>query len=218
MTERTRNLIANFAKTPSFEEVPNIIIALQEEDNVSDVVCMPNYFKRMRNMCAHEPANFVACHKSAHNKDCNTLVFTSNTSEVFCVKLYQFTAWMFMMYKITKQAEYILFWLVFCKLTVNAKSCMKNRISLDVSISRDFRDWYRTFEAKLLQRGVKNIRNNNYMDVNLNKIYGEDPKHYLRIVLPDLMSIVYLMLADDIDAFCNKNIYDYLKLYLAYEK
>ena len=69
MTNRTISMINDFAETMKINDIPAIIMAMQEEDNVSNVLPFPNMFKRFRNMCAHESANFVEQLQKAVNKD-----------------------------------------------------------------------------------------------------------------------------------------------------
>lgn len=59
MTRGTACSIEKFVETRDIDSLPSIIIALQEEDNVSEATGKRNCFKLLRNMAAHHPAELI---------------------------------------------------------------------------------------------------------------------------------------------------------------
>ena len=214
MTDRTKELIKDFAQKRRFDDVPSIIISLQEEDSVYEKLEFPNCFKRLRNMCAHEPANFVSQLSVATNRNCATVAFSSVVVGNFTMQMYQFTAWMFYMYAKTDQAEYIVFWDVLCQMLCPA--CVESKskkIKLDFASAKDVQLWVQQFEKQLLEVNGK-IRYFNSCDDYFNKIYREDRKLFLRMLIPNMMDIVTMLITKQIDPYNEDNIRGYLRLFM----
>lgn len=222
MQDRTKKLIEKFFDNPTFDDIPSIIIGLQEEDRVCESLETPNCFKWLRNICAHAPATVVTQLQDASNHNCATVAFKYNkcstfdpeSKQGFTMQLYQFTAWMFYMYKLTKQAEYIMFWLKFCSLICPTLvySSKNESIKLDIQKYDDYRKWFNNFESQLVKLNKK-IRYYNKNDYYLNKIYASDKRLFLKMVIPDMMMIVSLFIDGTISPFDEDNIDGYLKLF-----
>lgn len=222
MQDRTKKLIEKFCNNPSFDDIPSIIIGLQEEDRVCERLECPNCFKWLRNICAHEPATVVNQLQSKDNQNCATLAFKYSkcstfdpeSKQGFTMQLYQFTAWMFYMYKITKQTEYVMFWLKFCNLVCpDLRYSDKNEsIKLNIQNYDDYRKWFSDFESKLVKYS-KRVRYYNKNDYYLNKIYVSDKRLFLKMVIPDMMLVVSLFINGTISPFDEDNIDGYLTLF-----
>ena len=218
MTNRTISMINDFAETMKINDIPAIIMAMQEEDNVSNVLPFPNMFKRFRNMCAHESANFVEQLQKAVNKDCAVLSFTAQSIDNFTVQLHQFTAWMFSMYEITGTPEYIQFWYTFCKIICPATASKRyaQSMKLGLTADKDISDWLIEFEQKVSNL-YDEMSNYNPEDGYFNRIYVENKQLFLRVMIPNLSSIVCMFITGQVDCCNRENIAGYLRLYVERE-
>lgn len=214
MTDRTKSLIHKFLEFMDVNDVPPIIIGMQEEDSVYETLKFPNCFKRMRNMCAHEPAEFVAQLAAEKNKNCATIALSSSLNGTYTLQLYQFTAWMFYMYRKTNTREYLYFWQAFCVYMCPVLRHVKPTTELRLGLTEgmDIRMWIVDFEKRLCSE-VGILRAYNAEDEYYNKIYKEDTKLYLRMVLANMQNIVVMLITGQIDGYDTENIDGYLRLY-----
>lgn len=218
MTDRTKTLIQRFRVCPNADDIPQIIIGMQEEDLVFESLEYPNCFKKMRNMCAHEPAEFASQLEDEGNKNCTTIAFSSNISGNYTLQIYQFTAWMFFMYKKTTLREYIDFWRSFCLFMCPAIGEVepKQKVRLSLREDTDIRRWAVWIEDIICSE-YNTLRTYNYNDEYYNKIYNEDVKLYLRMVFANMQGVVVMLVTGQIDAFDMDNVEGYLRLYIRRE-
>lgn len=214
MTDRTKALIVKFFTRLDVNDIPQIIIGLQEEDSVYETLEFPNCFKKLRNMCAHEPANFVQQLERESNKNCLTIAFESESAGKFTLQLYQFTAWMFFMYRKTGSKAYLHFWRAFCVYTcpVLKSVAPEWEITLGRPEKMGLREWVVWFEDMLCAKS-KRIRSYNIEDEYYNKIYNEDTKLYMRMIFTNMQDIVCMLIVGQIDFEDVENIDSYLWLY-----
>lgn len=214
MTDRTINLINSFSKTLRIDDVLHIIIAMQEEDDVAGVLPFPHMFKRLRNLCAHDPANFAEQLKKQVNKNCAVISFKSDIADSFTIQLHQFTAWMFYMYQETCIPEYILFWHSFYRLMCPAIGNIKYEKSMMFGFDKkkETKEWLIEFESKALELFGR-VRNYNKEDEYYNRIYHENRQLFLRLAVPSLTEISNMFVTGQIDCCNADNIAGYLRLY-----
>ena len=109
MRERTSGMIYAFQKKPDVEQVPGILIALNEEEGVSERIQFKNCFRHLRNIAAHEPETLVQGFFSEYNIGCQKIVFHVAGDMTVVLDMVQLTVWMFDLYLQTRETEYVLF-------------------------------------------------------------------------------------------------------------
>ena len=111
MTGTTKNLILQFIESKGCDTqvLTGIFIGIQEEDNVSDMVCSWNGFRTLRNLAAHEPANLIQFFSDKANDNCSKMVIQMADGHLFVLEVVQLCLWLLECYLKTKDPMYYRF-------------------------------------------------------------------------------------------------------------
>ena len=110
MTKHTEELIKKFTRSLDINTIPSIIVAMQEEDDLSNIISFKNCFRQLRNIAAHEPVTIVSQLCTGDNINNVRLVFTTETNATVCLDVIQLTGWLFEMSIIKQNIAYLVFW------------------------------------------------------------------------------------------------------------
>lgn len=219
MTAHTEELIKSFSKSLDVNALPGIIVALQEEDNVSNVIDFKNCFRQLRNIAAHEPATIVSQIAVADNVNNTKLVFYAENDNVVVMDTIQFTAWMFNMYILTKNIAYLAFWKAFMKLVYPAipvaEAVVQDTLQFS-DASSEMLDNYDKWQTFMFDR-YKVMQTINTRDPYITTMFRENRKVFWRMAIPDMFMLVRCYVDGSVSLRRTENIVAFLALYKARE-
>lgn len=108
MTSETRNLIKN-CDFNQVNDVMQIIIALQEEDDVSSKMPFKNGFKILRNLCAHTPSVVMSTMTRQKGSGIDRIVYDKPDAEDMSISNIEIVICLLKMYELTRDEAYKLF-------------------------------------------------------------------------------------------------------------
>lgn len=212
-------MICAFQKKPDVERIPGILIALNEEEGVSEKIQFKNCFRHLRNIAAHEPETLVQGFFSKYNIGCQKIVFHVTGDSVVVLDMVQLTVWMFDMYLQTSEIEYILYVQGMFRLLyapVLGRYAPLGRYSFveegDARLIAPYVDWLTWMYQKC---GM--VRTFGVDDPYVSKLLKENPKVFWRMAIPSLMDLASFYLAGCVDLEKKSDIQYFKNLYVARE-
>lgn len=213
MTGHTEELVKKFAKYKDITDIPGIINAMQEEDNVGSVIGFKNCFRQLRNIAAHEPATITSQIATGDNSNNTKLVFQSETGAVIVLDTVQFTAWMFDMYKISHNIAYLVFWKTFMcvlypKVATEEPSAALDFTGLNSRLVRVYDTW-----ANYMYENYGQLKTVNITDPYVVNLFKENPKVFWRMAIPNMFDFVRCYLNGAVSLRNEENIDTLLALF-----
>lgn len=220
LSEQTKQLVLSFMDTKNnndFRLLPSIIVGMQEDDNVADTLTYRNCFRKLRNMCAHEPVTLTSQLLTGENIGNSRLVFrlASEIEGRLVLDIPSFTVWMFEMFFKSGNAEYLAFWeTLMCKLY----PCVATKQYEGKPFTFHTKEWgglqetiyaLQDFEYKEFNK----LKSFNKDDPYFAKLYNSNRKLYWRMVIPNLMDMVELFLTKTILWTDKENLKSYIQLF-----
>lgn len=215
MQERTSKLIRTFQQTRDIETMMSILIALHEEENVTERVSYKNCLRLLRNIAAHEPALFTSTFTEGYNKGAQKIVLTSADGASVVLDTVQLVVWMFDMYLKSKEEEYLIFIkAVYQLLYPKALERFQNTgkfVFWQEAETAVINPYYRWTTVMYEKCGM--IRTFGCTDPYAMKLLKENPKVFWKMAIPSMADIACFYMSGCIDLRHEPDLKYFLMLY-----